>query len=457
MPDNELHPFDEAEDLPSPDLTEASEQGALFVPEETAPDVRLPVVLSKVDPAQAKRLLATPKAFAAALVESVDAYGFGQFAETTIDFVRDGRAAEGLNVQDLADEAHAGRGRLMDRFTADWHAFVGLVIRGLLAAEERKIFYEELRSVSVGVHRNHKGMGKEKCPGFDNTLHLLVLSGGRADRHIPFDTEVLTTGTHDDYTCERCNPDRITDWTKKLGQLPPGTLGEHVEAVLGRQQRVRAEALRAIKSRREVFTSNLTWRSLAAAFSPYLLMPGIEAGPQNVAHRSYTDELLPGRDAHTVEAVAAVNRRAVLYCGRPDGQGERNAVARFTPLQVGRLPLTYDLGISRPENVQYSWCPKTLRLARQVVGRGERTELWQLVNFVTEDDLWHAISLVERHEQAQLPDACLERWDKDCGPGFLKARHPLMCSGCISLLNTANAALVEADRRRQSRGDLPSA
>jgi hypothetical protein len=450
MPDNELHPFDEAEELPAPDLSGVGEQGALFIPEETSPDVRVPVVLSKVDPAQAKRVLATPEAFAASLVGSVDAYHFDQLADATIDFVRDGRAAKGIIVHELTDHAHTGRGHLQEHFTPDWHLFAGLVMRAQLAAEGRQLFYEELRSVPVGVRRSHTGMGREKFPGFDNSLRMLVLSGGRADRHIPFEADVLTTGTHDDYTCERCNPDRIAEWTKKLGHEPPGTLGEHVKAVLDRQQRVRSAAGHAIRSRPELFTRRLTPRGLVRAFSQYLVVPGIPAGPPNVGYRDYGDMLLPGRDAETIEAVTRSKRHAVLYIGTPDGQVERNEVARFTPLPVGRLPSTYDLNISRPENAEYSWSPKTYRLARQVVGRGQRTELWQLVNF-EQDDLMEAVSRIERYEQAELPDACLERWDKDCGPGYLQTRHPVMCAGCISLLNTANAALVEADRRCRQR------
>lgn len=440
------------------------------------PEVRWPVELSRVERAEAKRLVADALVLAGGLVRDVDGFSFGKMVDVVIDSVGDGTAGgivgRGLALRGLVERAHVGRGRLRERFSGDLHVFSELAIRAIAAMADRPALYEQLSSVEVDVGRRHNGMGTDRSTheSQSSALWQFVAASGMSDRHCPVSARPLLTGTRDDHSSSRADAKRIAEWTKKLGERPvptlgeqgdgvvkahacrrpAGTLGEHVYEVLAEQQRVRRLANDAVKNRPELFSPSLSKERFGRAFAVRLLMGETPHGGQPESeHRSATGVLLPGRDPDVVDAVATAGRMGVLFYGTPRDRSEF-AAADFEPLRVGRLPRTYELGITVAANTRYSYSAKRRQLARVVVGNGIRVDLWQLVRF-DERHLLSAVALIERHVQAAWTAACLRRWNQDCAPGLLKGRDPVICAGCLNLLNVANAALVAAHRLQTGR------
>ncbi len=160
-------------------------------------------------------------------------------------------------------------------------------------------------------------------------------------------------------------------------------------------------------------------------------------------HRSSLDLWKPGLDPELVETVDVYGRRGVLACGSlPEGETLSDD---FEPLSPMPLPCAEELGISVPFGVQYLWSRSRQQVARRLVRRGTRVDLWQLVGF-TPATLSEGLALIERHTMGWTLD-CLERWVADCGIGLIRAYSAQMIESVIDVLNLANAVVIEAFRR----------
>jgi hypothetical protein len=416
------------------------------------PDVRFPVDLRHVDPDEAKSLLREPLRFAAEIIDDVDAFEFTKLTEAAIDLILTREASKGIQVNRLTSLSKTGRGRLKEHLGGSWQDFADLSIRGISAVAGRRALYEEIASLPVRVGRRHNGIGTDRQHNAGNSLHLLAATPASSDRHCPVCVRPFLTGTRDDRTSARADAARIDRWERALGHPLPGSLGETMQAALGQQQRIRLIVYNAIRKRRDAFTEVLTPRALFETFSEYLTVPRLPYGPPSGPHFRYAAQALPGRDEASIDAVRRSGRLGILYAGRPHGRYESPARSpAFEPVTLGPLPDTYDLGITRPPLVQWSWSEERKQLARETLGSGSRTELWRLVGDFPEERLMAAISRIERYEQNPLPGDCLTRWERDTGPGRLQAHDPVVAWSCLDVLSVANAAIVDADRRAQIR------
>jgi hypothetical protein len=433
------------------------------MPADEEPEIRGPVDLRLVDHDEAKALLEIPLKLASAVVDDVDAYIFHQLAEAVIDMMLGVEskagdpiiqriADEGLNVKRLTTLSRTGRGRLHEHVDGDWHTLAELVIRGIAAVAGRLVLYEQLSSERVEVGRRHHGIGTDKCGDrLPNTLRMLVLGAGMRDRMYPISTRPLLTGTRDDHSSSRADLSRIETWGRQLGRPPPGPLAEHVQEVLADEESAWLLARNAVLDRPELFSRELSKQRLADTFARPLLMGEMPYGPIEREYRERTSCLLPGKYPEVAEAVASAGRRGVLFSGSSNLRpGDADFRFEFAPLAVGRLPRTYELGITLSASATYFYSAKYQQLARAVVGKGVRLDLWQLVGY---DDgrLLEAVGLIERYLQATWTKACMKRWNDDCAPGLLKAHNPVMCAAYLDLLNVANAAVVEAHRQQARR------
>ncbi|MDQ4040413.1 MAG: hypothetical protein M3141_01530 [Actinomycetota bacterium] len=411
-------------------------------------DVRLPVSVGTVDAAAAKEVLGRPLELAAQVVPGVDHGLYRVMAEAAIDCIVDGRARRGVTVAEMIAEAGISRGHLIERCGPEWSVFTGLAVRAIAAQAGRAGHYEEVLSLPVSVRARHHGLGRDRLPGGRNSLHMIVNAHACSDRFCPTSAWPVTTGTRDAPGRPRADAARIEQWTRKLGFPPPASLAEHVEGLLERETQVRTRFAAAAQAANGRFAGDFTVGDLRAAFSRWLVIATLRYGPPRSRERRSQAVHLPGRDTGIVSAVRRAGRQGVLYCGPPVDEAEAAAVRDdFDHLRVGRLPKTYELGITSLPKVRYFWSAERSLIAREVVGQGARTDLWRLVGIAPED-IWFALSLIERNVQSTLPPDCIERWERDCGPGLLQARHPWVCAGCLDVLNAANAAIVDADRRR---------
>ena len=408
-------------------------------------DDRLPVFLEEVDSRVAKDTIRDVVPFAADVVGGVDAYTYRMIAERVTDHLVEGRARTGLTLSDVARCARVGYGHLVERLGPDWQKVSDLGVRTVFARSHRHALYEEILSLPVEVRPRHNGLGTDRDGRGPKALHFVLAALAAADRHCPTFARALTTGTRDDRTSDRADCSRITEWSQKLGYLLPGSLADHVELILAQEREVLRAVAEAAAGSPEAF-GTVSPARLGCVFPVWLLIAQLPYGPPRSRARSSADFCHAGRDEAIVEAVVAARRYGVLSCGAPQDDELRALEREFHPLQVGRLPNTYELGITRLPKLRYRWSPKRRQLAREVVGRGAQVELWRLVG-IDDRRLLEAVSLIERHVQNTLPPDCLERWARDCGPGLLKARHPWKCGGFIDLMNLANAALVDAARR----------
>jgi hypothetical protein len=415
------------------------------------PDVRFPVNLRHVDPDEAKDRLSEPLHFASEIVDDVDAFEFEKLTRAAIDLILSREASRGAQVGRLAKLAKTGRGRLKEHVGGHWQDFTDLTIRGISAVAARRALYEELVSLPVRVGRRHNGLGTDRRNNAGNSLHLVTATPASSDRHCPAWVRPLLAGTRDDRTSARADLNRIEHWEHALGHPLPGNFAEAMEAALAQQQRIRLLVYHAIRKRRDAFSQTLTPRALFETFSEYLTIPRMPYGPPSAPHFRSAAQLLPGRDEQTIEAIRRSGRYGILYAGRPHGRAENPTSSSFEPFSIGPLPDTYNLGITRPPRVQWSWSEERKQLARETIGSGSRTELWRLVGDFSGERLLAAVARIERYAQNPLPGDCLERWERDTGPGLLQAHDPVVTWCCLDVLSVANAAVVDADRRAQVR------
>jgi hypothetical protein len=306
------------------------------------------------------------------------------------------------------------------------------------------------------------------------------------DRHCPASGRPLLTGTRFDRTSARADRELISRAIPKINpdfadgeprrRLPAG-LSDHVTLLFADQQRVFDALVDACTNRPEVFDDpirgdshesadevgqpplyhdRLTPRRLANVMSPWALMPEQPYGPptNTTPRRRSAGILLPGRDRALVRAAEAAQRGGILFAGVPI-RDEVTTIRAAKPMSMRELPYTAELGIVRPRRSEYRWVAELGMLARTTVGKGSHTELWRLAGIGTDERLrLAAVAMIDHHLSTQLRDECLDRWERDAGPGMMKAYTDEGRAMSLDLLDIASASLVEAVRRAQVRRDF---
>ncbi len=411
---------------------------------------RGPVNLAALDPDSAKRQLRVPIRLAASVLPVVDPYDLEKLVGTTIDFLaarsQEGKGS-GLALNELADRAKIGRGRIAERFADELVPIANLTVRGVYAQAPRRVFYEELGSRPAEVGRRHNGVGTDKLPGQNMSLRLVHHSLGSSDRHCQAACMPLTTGTRWDRHSPRFG-ETLPAWALNYQGAIPQAFAEHLARSLSDDEKARRALWKAIRSRRARFSDELTADRFKAALSNLVVVPMIPFGPPNSEHWDHADVLPPGRDEQTIECARKFSKRKfLLACGAPDEQHRQEFERAAAELSVGELPWMYELGIRSEYAVQYRWSPKRHELGRYIVGKGASLRIWRLVGVEDEDSFWRMVALVERQSQVVWTEDCLRRWESDCKPGMSKAHIPKSCAGVRALLTMANAGIVDALRR----------
>ena len=396
--------------------------------------VRHPVMLDPEHARDAKRRLHGAIGFATKYVPEVDDALYLRLGSRVIDAILAGRPGHDLELSDLLEGTGFTPRQMQRRFGVSWTQFTELVVRATFYNADRRVYYEEVCSVPVSVGRADNSLGTDKVKGAPQSLHLLVLAISTIDQHCPTLTWPLTTRTRDDRTISRADKRRIAKFEHQLGSPTPATLADNLRRLLAPRfdaSRIPPELTRPVLERRRTMM-----------FSPYLLIADLPCGP--VPHsRLNPERLLPGMDDAVQKVVVRHRRRGILYCGTAH-MIDPSFISINEP-----LPAMKELSIKDEFGVEYLWSEEQELLARQIVNRqGVLTEFWRLV-LVAEKDLPDAMAIIERRAQNGWPVDCIERWEEECSPGLLGPHAPEMRSGCIALLNAANAALVSAERHAQ--------
>lgn len=416
---------------------------------------RAPIRLSDLRVPAAKLVLERPLALGASMLEGVEAGEMRKLVATTIDRVvarARGGQEEGISIAELAERAQIGRGRMGERFDRQLPLLADIVVRAVQAQAGNHVFYEEIASHRAKAGRRHNGVGTDRAPRGRNGLHVLDYSFGCSDRHCAGICEPLLTGTRWDPADPRFG-EGLPRWAVEAEASLPSSLADHLARVLAVDDRARSEVGRAMREGRGAFSGRLTARRMAAAFSPFLVVPPILYGRPAAPHRGHRDVLRPGRDEQTIDWARGSGRHVVLACGEPT-IGERLEFEDGSQaLEVGELPSMYALDLQKKYSVEYRWSPQRHELGRYEAGRGAGLEIWRFVGYDGEQPevFWQMLAVVERQVQVTWTEDCLRRWEADCRPGLQKAHTPQSCAGVRALLMMANAGVVDA-LRRQARG-----
>lgn len=407
-----------------------------------------PVDLGQLNCDLAKRRLVAPIRLAVSALPVISERDAVNLVGATIDRVALRAAAgteEAISINELAEKAGIGHGRVGERFGVLLPSFANLVARGVYAQARKQVYYEELSGHAALVGRRHNGVGTDKLPALANSLHLLAYNLGASNRHCPAISEVLTMGTRWDRTSQRFGTP-LPSWASNLPDDLPGPFAEHLAAVLQADRVARVRLAEAVGSGRARLENGITAKRLKAAFSRFLVIPPIPYGPPETEYRSQAGVFLPGRDAATVEVALASGRSAALACGAPAPSERLDFEEASESLVVGKLPSMYELDIHKIHGVEYRWSPKRHELGRYEAGAGSSVQIWRFVRCETKASFWRMVSLVERQAQVAWTERCTRRWERDCRPGLQRAHLPESCAGVRALLAMANAGIVDALR-----------
>ncbi len=407
-----------------------------------------PVTLPEVDLDVAKERLRGPLILASSVYPEVDAERIALLANVTIDRVcarAEANRDDAIAITDLG--ALAGIGNAEDLLIPPLPEFAQLVVRGIFAQAASRVFYEQLESHSAAIGRRHNGEGSEKVAGIvRNQLSLVqhVLAGSAM--HCSIGGRPLNLGTRWSRTCERFGAG-FPDWALDRLDSFPDLFSDHLRAALVEDREVRKRVLESLRSGAIALPGSITKERLLAAISQYLLIGPIPYGTSFKSHRSHHDTLKPGRDEETVDEAIASGRAVALACGQLSPEERLVFEEQSKILRVGKLPSMYGLGIGRISSVQYRWSSSRHELARYSAGEGARIDCWRLVGVENPERFWRSVSMIERHAQVSWTSACTDRYEKQCLPGKLQTHLPEQCAGLRSLLEMANAAIVDAIRR----------
>jgi hypothetical protein len=444
---------------PNEDPGEGKERRDL--PELPAPPPRLsddepvegPVTLPEVDLEVAKGRLEAPFILASSVYPQVDAERVAMLADATIDRVCERAKAqqyEAISITDLG--ALAGIPNAEDLLVPLLPEFSQLVGRGIYAQAASRVFYEQLESHVATTGRRHNGEGSEKAPGIArNQLHLVEHSLAGSGMHLSIDGRPLNMGTRWSRTCERFGAG-FPDWAMERLDSFPDLFSDYLRALLAEDREVRKRVVKGLEDGTIALPGSITKERLVAAISQFLLIGPIPYGTSFKPHRSHLDTFKPGRDEATVDEAIASGRSVALACGELSPEERIAFEEKSTPLRVGKLPSMYALGIDRVSTVRYRWSSSRHELARYSGDKGARIDCWRLVGVKDPERFWRTVSMVERHAQVTWTSACTDRYERQCLPGKLQTYLPEQCLALRSLLEMANAAIVDAIRRPEPDG-----
>ncbi|MEA2192540.1 MAG: Bacterial regulatory protein luxR family [Solirubrobacteraceae bacterium] len=366
---------------------------------------------------------------------TVDAYRYEQLAIAVLNALLDGSLASGgLWPGKLAEKARLSRSRIGSYFGRDWQIFTDVVVRAICAQARRPPVYEEILSVPVSVSRDDQGLGVDHVPGAQNVMHLLTWAIASSDMHCPTLAHPLTTGTRDDRTSPRSDPERIATHEHQIFRNLPASMAENVAHLLmsGSERLGEKDPLRP------------------GFASRFLVVGPLPFGPPSRHHLS-SSVWLPGSDEEIAKTIHRSALHGILYVGRQTDHLDSS----FRRLIVDEWPLRGALNIARPFGVEYLWSKEHALLFRRA---GSRADNWRLVN-TEEQWLPMAAAIIEHRVQHDWRATSIERWAREANPGLIRARHPVTRQGCLDLINAASAAAIVAQlmsRERESRTDHTS-
>lgn len=408
-----------------------------------------PLVLADLEPELAKQALVLPFEAARSLYPEVDGEEAFGLVSATIDRVtkrKDLKSEEAISVSELAavadleeDVEHCLSPLLTE--------FGQAVTRGTYAQVGERVFFEQFESHRSTTGRRHNGEGSEKAPEIGrNQLHMLEHSLAGRNRHCPVEGVPLNMGTRWARSCERFGAD-FPAWAWERVEEFPDRFAEYLDDMLKRDRGVRRRVLHGLKADRVALAGNLTAANLLAAISKYLLIGPVPFGTSFLPHRAHHDVFPPGLDAATIEVVGASSRSTALACGPLSPEDMLTFEEESESLEADELPSMSELEISHNPGVRYRWSPPHNQLARYVVGKGARADLWRLVGVEREVDFWRTVAMIERHAQVTWPRECIDRYEADCMPGQVQVHLPEQCAGIRALLGMANSGMVHALRQ----------
>src|SRR6478672_131311 len=402
-----------------------------------------PIRLDNLDPEaqrQMYKLTRSTTEFGALVADLEKGHHIASLAEGIAKELIEGTAREGLVMKKVC-EGRTGISRIGDRMVpSPLRIAVDIGVRSLLLRFGFEAIHEHVTSIPVKPGKDSHGFGIDQLPRMSRMGHLLLSAVGSDDRSLLTMACWLPTGTEDDHTSARANPQRIAGWREELEREVAGSLRENLAELFEVQKQARMAALKAAAHGAEAFAAiGLDPREfLRSCFPRCLILDILAYGPPEKQLASSAAVIHPGDDDQIIAVVERAGRHGIARCEveekleiddveasllpelRERFGEEPEPVAQSVLDSVADWETAYNLGIGPGVRAIRYWHFKRsgyLFRAEQVSGRQAAVNLWRMVK-LDNTLLREAVSLVERAQQP-WPESCIERFVEECAPGLM--------------------------------------
>jgi hypothetical protein len=443
-----------------------------------------PVLLQRLDPAgvqEMKLLISRGAHFSWEILQYEHGLPISRLAEAIGERIVGGEAARGLEIDDLC-QGRFGAGHIREGFGESMGDFIDLSVRAILALSDRNTIYGHITSLPMRVGRDSNALGIDRNPGVGPIAIAMFGALGSSDRLLPHRSRWLLTGTHDDHSSPRADPERIARFTGELGFTLPGPLWEHLARQFAAEDRVENLVVEAINNGHSAF--DLYWIAPEKfgryGFPKCVIVDSIASGAPTKKGGDRARDLYPGDMEDVVETLLSARRYGIVRCELPQPKVPREQVEdellpaleeqyreapRSLPSDVledvARWKRANELQVGENIHlVRYFWFERANVLLRsiQLTGAEEGeilgVDLWRIVS-LRERNLRAAVALTERAQQ-DLARHCLTRYRYETEIGRMKAWKAPYREGLLSASLLPNAAGVSAHRRMEWRHQAAS-
>jgi hypothetical protein len=438
-----------------------------------------PVRLTRLDPQavrEMKMLIRRATLFSREVIGFEHGYPIAQLAEAIGDRIVSGEAPDGLEIDDLC-QGRTASGRIRDGFGEEMRDLVDLAVRTLFFFGRRYALYGHITSIPVSVGRDSQAIGVDSHPGVGPRAHILIGALGSADRILISQGRWLLTGTRDDHSSPRADPERIARFSLELGDRLPGSIEEHLARQFEAEDRTERVVEAAAEKNHSAFGNAWLDPSKVSAygFPKCLIIDSILHAPPSKRGQTSGGELYPGNSEAVVEAILSAKRYGIVRCELPDTEVPLTSLEddllpaleecyreRRKPLpthledQIVNWNRAHELQVGQNLRlVRYWWFEEAGILLRSIqltgVDEGEilSVSLWRIVG-LDHANLRAAVVLTERAEQS-LARICLTRYRHETEIGLMKPWKAPYREGLLVASLLPNAAGVTAHREMELR------
>jgi hypothetical protein len=414
------------------------------------PAVRRPVDLAQAALGEATTKLRRVLAITSRCVAGIDAHDIERLFVTATEAIHSGKAARGLRLTPLLEEAGVGTGHARERhFTPALSELADLTIRmTTVDAFSRAVRYEHLYVSWARTGRQRNTLATDRVPHVTPGIRFSGIAISCDDRHLPTLEVPFVTGTRHDRSSPRANRREITRLTSELGRRPHSSPPEHFAELFELQRRARSR-LRAAR------TDGALTPLADMGFSDLVVAGPMPCGPAPRRSLHGAETYWPGGDRELIDVLLGAGKRGVAHMGRallePCGKRARGQLARagFSAMEPTYSPQDRKLANGAEWRVAWYWSETSECLARvHAQDAIAIVDKWRVVGLSGELDV--AVALIRRHAQ-QWVHQFIEQNMLDTAPGLIKASSYRSDAALRDLLRVGFAGLVDAERKVRTR------